>query len=39
MRVASRVRVRVCECVRQERRLACEAFIPRVKERVFLAGL
>ena len=26
--VASRVRVRVCECVRQERRLACESFFP-----------
>ena len=39
MRVASRVRVRVCECVRQERRLACESFFPVVKGRDFLAGL
>ena len=39
VRVASRVRVRVCECVRQERRLAWEPFIPRAKERVSLAGL
>ena len=28
MRVAARVRVRVCECVCQERRLACESFFP-----------
>ena len=39
VRVASRVRVRVCECVRQERRLAWEPFIPRAKERVSLVGL
>ena len=39
VRVASRVRVRVCECVRQERRLACESFFPVVKGRDFLAGL
>ena len=39
VRVAPRVRVSVCECVRQERRLACESFIPRVKERVSLTGL
>ena len=28
MRVAARVRVRVCECVRQERRLAWGVFLP-----------
>jgi hypothetical protein len=39
VRVASRVRVRVCECGRQERRLACESFFPVVKGRAFLVGL